>query len=452
MLNFSEANRTGWTALATHPICFRVKKSRILCLFSKVFRIDYNSIMQKLQANAITTAPSASATAPSAVSATKASASTSSLTSTSSSTACYSTSPSSLASSSTASASRAHPPTAAARPSSSVALACSSADDQSSSTSLPSASAACSPSSACLPSSSKAPSSTAVTSKGSSLAASGATGTRPSILTAMGKSGVPFVANGSSTRKGGRMQCHNEQATSTGVVSCAPQIIPIAPNVVTMRAFKKLLMHREKLEEISRRSPCNQSSDTRGSMPTGGALLDSSQQDASFANTHDYNVLSSRFHALFMWPLLLSTHEARSINDNILTKELVSAQREKPRADIPTRTVAQQLRPESNLSVRHELVCNRIVRGDPQVCTNERPMQPKEKHSEFSIRKKKKKPVESRKIGKKRSLQSLSDSDSSEDITEADLSTSSKILTSDFADSVSINKDSLRKAKKSKSS
>ena len=273
----------------------------------------------------------------------------------------------------------------------------------------------------------------------------------------MGKSGVPLVANGSSKsgsknlpKKSGRIQCHGGQTTATGAVSCAPQIIPIAPNVVTMRAFKKLLMHREKLEEISRSSSFSQSSDTLGSMPAGGALLDSSLQTASFANTHDYNVLSSRFDALFMWPLLLSTHEARSINDNTLTKELVSAQREKPRAEIPTRTAVQQLKPESSLSARQELVCNRIVREDPLVCTNERPIQPKEKQSKLSARKKqKKKPVESRKIGKKRSLPSLSDSDSIEDVTEMDLSTSSKTSTSDSADSVLISKESLRKRKKS---
>lgn len=107
-----------------------------------------------------------------------------------------------------------------------------------------------------------------------------------------------------------------------------PPIIPIAPNIVTMKAFGRLLLHSKRLREICNMSNSDQSSqnseekisaiaqenNSKNAKPVGAAVPVDRTKATSFPFTRDYRLLSARFNALFQWPLLLFTHEARKVD------------------------------------------------------------------------------------------------------------------------------------------
>ena len=124
-----------------------------------------------------------------------------------------------------------------------------------------------------------------------------------------------------------------------------PQVIPIAPNVVTLKAFRKMLLHRRKLVELAGVSvkneevePVNESDPQPGPSVTANkeesypqprsmypadvavshpkaAMLEAATLHETtrkeFQDSYDFNAISARFNALFLWPALLSAHSAR---------------------------------------------------------------------------------------------------------------------------------------------
>lgn len=129
-----------------------------------------------------------------------------------------------------------------------------------------------------------------------------------------------------------------------------PQVIPIAPNVVTLRAFRKMLLHRRRLVELAGVSvkneevePATESDPQPGeSDPQPGPSIATNTEEycpqphssypanvaasypkttvleaatlptrKEFQDSFDFDAISARFNALFLWPALLSAHSAR---------------------------------------------------------------------------------------------------------------------------------------------
>ena len=252
----------------------------------------------------------------------------------------------------------------------------------------------------------------------------------------------------------------SKEIAPDGSKSCevAPQIIPIAPNIVTTRGFRKLLLHREKLEGISKGSPFNQASNNLGDINGKGKETPASSitnpYRGPFADTHDYNILSARFNALFMWPLLLLTQKARSIDKKAPLKELVLGQQVQPRGRTHGSMIVQQHSSENSLNERQEPIPNRIVREDSSIVTKESLNESHENHKKRNTQKKQKKPAPPKRKRKKRSIESSDDSDNDEsfdrDFNNVRISAKrgiNRISTSDIPDPVLIGKDSLRKRK-----
>ena len=146
-----------------------------------------------------------------------------------------------------------------------------------------------------------------------------------------------------------------------------PQVIPIAPNVVTLKAFRKMLLHRRRLVELAGVSVKNEeaepvsesdpqpgpsvaankeecypqprsmypadvaASHPKAAMPEDGTVHKTTRKE--FQDSYDFNAISARFNALFLWPALLSAHSAR-----------IPYLRERQEADKPPRKRKKKLK------------------------------------------------------------------------------------------------------------
>ena len=206
---------------------------------------------------------------------------------------------------------------------------------------------------------------------------------------------------------------------------------------------------------MSKGSPFNQTCDNLGDINGRETSVVTNPYRAPFADTHDYSILSARFNALFMWPLLLLTHKARSIDKKAPSKELVLGPHVKPCAKTHGSMIVQHHSSKNSLNERQEPICNRIARADPSVVTKENVGESHVNHKKRNTQKKQKKPAPSRKKKQRRSIESSGDSDNDEgvdsDFNDVRISAKRAInrsSTSDIPDPVLISKDSLRKRKK----
>ena len=303
-------------------------------------------------------------------------------------------------------------------------------------------------------------------------------GTSSSVVES--RTGAPSVESESSGNdKSNRMQkrtlnsqSHTMETTSTKAMSskAVAKVTPIAPNLVTMRAFRKLLLHREKLSTMSKSSPLyqtdsvyhideNQREAATDSMSNSGAISNrnvlSKSHCAPFANTPDYKTLSARFNALFMWPLLLLTHEARRLDRNGPTKEIVGGQNEQSCTGTLLKTVAQRHRTENSMNERQELISHGIVRRDLSAVAKEIECESRGKGQELISQEVPKKRARSGRKRKKRSIETQNDSDLDDsfcsDLTDVGISAGrlkTRSVTSVVPNAVSRSKQSRRKRSK----
>ena len=136
-----------------------------------------------------------------------------------------------------------------------------------------------------------------------------------------------------------------------------PRVPPLLPNRVTLASFRKLLLHRRKLEKqctewkqalsnnqngVETRSPVkveDQSAGREGSSGFGPSVnteinprksskslkITSAVSSRDYHDTFEYKMLSARFNSLFVWPAFLATFSARRPRKNRTKEELMKS-------------------------------------------------------------------------------------------------------------------------------
>ena len=142
-------------------------------------------------------------------------------------------------------------------------------------------------------------------------------------------------------------------------------------------------MHRERLRELSKSSPISHTPQSvvstndsalekpAASKPENAALPNNKGESNSFANTLDYGILSARFNSMFMWPLLLLTHEARSAEEGELRKEFAVGDFEKTlvsnQRNAAVNAVQREVGKGSN--EQRNILCNQNIYKDSLIST-----------------------------------------------------------------------------------
>ena len=142
-------------------------------------------------------------------------------------------------------------------------------------------------------------------------------------------------------------------------------------------------MHRERLRELSKSSPISHTPQNvvstndsalekpAASKPENAALPNNKGESNSFANTLDYGILSARFNSMFMWPLLLLTHEARSAEEGELRKEFAVGDFEKTfvsnQRSAAVNAVQREVGKGSN--EQRNVLCNQNIYKDSLIST-----------------------------------------------------------------------------------